>query len=325
MASRFRFGHPPGGGGRRRRLRRFLFRHQAHEDVLQAHAHGPHLEQAEAGAHDGGGQLAAHVGALLAVHLEHRRAVLGVGHVHADHPAHALQRPLHVPGRALRLHVHRDHAVHPLGERLRRVDGHHLALVDDHHLLARLRHLGQDVRAEDDGVRAGELANELPRLDDLLGVEARRGLVEHQHLGVVDDGLREAHALPVALREAAALPVGHVGHPGALHHLVHATADVLAHALDLGDKRQVLANRHVGVERRRLGQVARAPLGLDGLLEHVVAGHGGGAGRGGHVARDDAHRRGLAGAVGAQEPKDLARLGAEAHVIDGREGAVAFR
>ena len=75
-------------------------------------------------------------------------------------------------------------------------------------------------------MRAAELANQLPGLDDLLRVEPGGRLVEDQHVGVVDDGLRQPDALPVALRELAAVAVGHVGHPGLLHHLVDAARDL---------------------------------------------------------------------------------------------------
>ena len=44
---------------------------------------------------------------------------------------------------------------------------------------------------------------QLAGLDDLLGVEAGGGLVEDQDVGVVDDGLGEADALPVAFGELA--------------------------------------------------------------------------------------------------------------------------
>ena len=50
---------------------------------------------------------------------------------------------------------------------------------------------------------AGELLDELPRFDDLLGVEAGGRLVEDEDVGVVDQRLREADALLVALREPA--------------------------------------------------------------------------------------------------------------------------
>ena len=43
-------------------------------------------------------------------------------------------------------------------------------------------------------------------------------LVEDQHFGVVDERLRQADALPVALRELAAVAVRHVGDVRALHH-----------------------------------------------------------------------------------------------------------
>ena len=85
-----------------------------------------------------------------------------------------------------------------------RVDRDDLALVDDHHALAGLRDLGQDVRAQDDGVRARQPLDEVAGLHDLLRVEAGGRLVEDQDLGVVQDRLRQPDALPVALRELAA-------------------------------------------------------------------------------------------------------------------------
>ena len=47
------------------------------------------------------------------------------------------------------------------------------------------------------------LLDQLAGLDDLLGVEARRRLVQDQHVRVVEDGLGEADALAVALGELA--------------------------------------------------------------------------------------------------------------------------
>ena len=56
------------GGGRRRR-RAFLGRH-LQEDLLQAHAHRPQLQQPPAARDDGAGDVAADVGAALALHFE---------------------------------------------------------------------------------------------------------------------------------------------------------------------------------------------------------------------------------------------------------------
>ena len=55
-----------------------------------------------------------------------------------------------------------------------------------------------------------------------LRVEADRRLVEDQHLGIAEERLGEAHALPVALGELADEPVLHVGDEAPLHHLADA-------------------------------------------------------------------------------------------------------
>ena len=69
---------------------------------------------------------------------------------------------------------------------------------------------------------AAELANQLAGLDALLRVEAGGRLVEDEDVGVVDDGLGEPDALPIALGQLGAVAGGHVGHPRLLHRLVDA-------------------------------------------------------------------------------------------------------
>ena len=147
--------------------------------------------------------LAADVGAALALHLES-----------VDRPAGPTTTTRVTPGIAASTGAASapcastctysvSAPLQPRGQVLRRVDGDDPALVDDDDALAGLRDLGKDVRAEDDRVVAGEAANQLARLDDLLRVEARGRLVEDQHLRVVNQRLGEADALPVALRELA--------------------------------------------------------------------------------------------------------------------------
>ena len=79
----------------------------------------------------------------------------------------------------------------------------HLALVDDDDLLAGLLHLGQNVRAENDGVVAGETFDQIACFVDLLGIESCGRLVEDQHIGIVNDRLRQPDALAIAFRELA--------------------------------------------------------------------------------------------------------------------------
>ena len=110
----------------------------------------------------------------------------------------------------------------PAGQVLGRVLGDHPALVDDHHPAAGHRDLGQDVGREHDRVAAGERADQLAGLDDLLRVEAGRRLVEDQHVGVVQDRLGEADALPVALRQLVDQRRLHVADPALLDRVVDA-------------------------------------------------------------------------------------------------------
>ena len=86
---------------------------------------------------------------------------------------------------------------------LHRIGGHHLAFVDDDHLLAGLLDFRQDVGAQNDGVIAGKALDQIARLVDLLGVETRGRLVENQYVGIVNDGLRQADALAITLGKLA--------------------------------------------------------------------------------------------------------------------------
>ena len=70
-----------------------------------------------------------------------------------------------------------------------RIRRYQLSLVDDDDLLAGLLHFGQDVRAEEDGVVAGQALDKIAGFIDLLGVEARRRFIENQHVRVVNDWL----------------------------------------------------------------------------------------------------------------------------------------
>ena len=146
--------------------------------------------------------------ALQAFHLEGQLAVLGIFQHHAADAGDLLQALLHVAGVGAAvggLHFQRDGfgAAQPVGEVGHRIDGHQLALADDDDALAGVLHFAEDVGAENDGVVAGEVLQQLADFDDLLGVEAGSGLIEDQHIGVVDDGLRQADALAVAFGKLA--------------------------------------------------------------------------------------------------------------------------
>jgi hypothetical protein len=172
----------------------------------------------------------------------------------------------------------------------------------------------------------GEAPNQIARLDDLLGVEAGGRLVENQHVRVVNQRLRQPDALPVPLGEPPAVPVRHVGDPRALHHgrdalLALARRDTL----DLGHEVQVLAHAHVGIERRRFREVAGPPLGVEGMIEHVEAGHHRASLGRRHVTGQDPHGRRFSGAVGPQKAENLPFFDAKADVVHRSEPAVSLR
>jgi len=182
------------------------------------------------------------------------------------------------------------------------------------------------VRAEDDGVIAAETFDEAAGLDDLFRVQAGRGLVEDQHFGVVKQRLSKADSLSIPLRELRAMPLRDVGDLCPLHHVAQSRrAFGPRHTFDACTEGEVVEHCHIGVEGRRLWQVAGPALCLDRLLEHVIARDDGLSIRRGHVSREDAHRGGLARAVRSEEPENLSALSLEAHVVDGRDGTVPLR
>src|SRR5262249_5182707 len=137
------------------------------------------------------------------------------------------------------------------GEIFRRVDGFEFPLIDDDDELARGGDLGQDVGAENDGVLAGKVVDELAGLDDLLGVEAGGGLIEDQNVRVVNERLSEAHALAISARELADEFVTDVTESTTLGDLVHAAAEVgFRDALDSAGELEVFVDLHFGIERR---------------------------------------------------------------------------
>jgi hypothetical protein len=87
-------------------------------------------------------------------------------------------------------------------------------------------------------------------------------------------------------------------------------------ALDRRAELEVLPHPHLHVERVRFRKIADAAADLGGLAEAVEAGDAGGAARRRNVAGEDAHRRRLAGAVGAEEADDLALADLERYVLE---------
>ncbi len=198
--------------------------------------------------------------------------------------------------------------------------GHDAALADHDQVVGDDLDLVEEVAGEQHGAAlVGVPAEQVAHPADAGRVEAVGGLVEDQHLRVADEGGRDAEALAhaegVVADPAARLLVGEADDG---EHLVDPALRHPHRALGQGED---LAAGAAGVLRGGVQQHADLTPRV-GQLGEVAAEDGGLAGGRGGEPDHDAHGRGLAGAVGAQEAGDPAGLGGERHVVDGPEAAV---
>ena len=189
------------------------------EDVFEAHAHRPQLEQAPAArrrrrAPDRGGRRGRVSLSTSKPTTPSRRSASATRVT----PATRAERAGRVGAARVDLHVQRLRAAQPRRQVVGRVDG------DDRPLLmmttrwqvcetsGRMCVLRMMVWSPASSLISWRVSM------ICFGIEAGGRLVEDQHVGVVDERLRQADALPVALRQLGAEAVRHVGDPRALHH-----------------------------------------------------------------------------------------------------------
>ena len=159
--------------------------------------------------------------------------------------------------------------------------------------------------------------------DDLRRVQADRGLIQNDQLRAAQKSLRNAHALAVALGQAADEPGHHLIQPGAPGGLLHLLAALgFFDPLELGRKVQIFLHGHFRVQRRLLRQVAHTGFGLLRLLRQGKSCHLHFPAGGGQVAGQDVHNGGFARAVGAQQPIHLPVRHGKGQIPDGRMAAV---
>ena len=217
------------------------------------------------------------------------------------------------------------YAAQPRCQILRPVHGDNLSLVNDYHPLANHAHFRQDVRAQNQGMLAAEVLNQLPRLHHLNWVDADCRLVQHQHVRLMQYRLRDAHSLPKSLRQLAYVRRAVFLEPANLYDFVRPPAYVVrGHPTNLAHKPKILAHLHVRVQRHGLRQVANMPPGVQRLVHYIVSGDGRGAFGRRVESGDYLHRCGLARAVRPQEAQNLTLLDTERNIRNGREVSVVF-
>ena len=181
------------------------------------------------------------------------------------------------------------------------------------------------MRGQDDGALATHASNQLAELGGLFRVQPDGGFVEDQHLGVVQQGLRQADALPVAFGQRPYVHAGDRTEGEFLHDAVDAVGPIrAAQALQLADEVEIAADFHLGIQGNVLRHVAQPTADGEGLAQHAVAGHLGRARCGRQDAGQNAHGRRFAGPVRPEQSDDLAGGDGETHVRNGAEGPVQF-
>lgn len=215
-------------------------------------------------------------------------------------------------------------AIRSLPDLLERIVGHHMSLMDDDHPLADRFHLGEDMGGEEDGLILSLLTNDLPDLEDLVRVETGGGFVEDQHVGVVEEGGGQTHALFVSFGQGAD-PL--VGLPRQTHHSDHfldAGAE-RSQVMRLADELQVLPYIEVVIKWIQFGEISDFFSDLERVVGHVVAAYLNRTGVGRQVSGDHFEGGGFACAVGAQEAYDLSAVHLKGDPVHRCLGAKAFR
>ena len=166
-----------------------------------------------------------------------------------------------------------------------------------------LGHFGQQMAGDQHRATGGGVAaHEVAQPADPFGVETVGGLVQHEDLGLPEQGGGEPEPLTHAQREAADASPGDPGQGDVGEHLVD---PIVGQTGGGGEDAQVLAGPAPGMEAGRLEHGADV---TDRLVEVAVwlTVDGCRAGRRGDQPEQHPQGRGLPGAVGAEEPDDPA-------------------
>ena len=212
-------------------------------------------------------------------------------------------------------------------EFLARAHGHEPALMDDadavRHFLGHAELVGGE---KDRHPLQGALLEDVLHHARVMRIEAHHWLVDHKHLGIVQQRGGDGDPLAGAVGEAFHGLAQIRFEVEARDELARGGFDVLLrHAEQLPDETEEFPGRELFVEEREVGHVGEAAAHLQGLGLHIMAGHQDATGRGFDQAGDHLDRGGLAGGVGAQHGKELPALHREGHVVDGGEVAKALR
>src|SRR5882762_9461364 len=198
-----------------------------------------------------------------------------------------------------------------------------LARLDDTDGVAELFDFAHDVGGEDDSLAViATFADE--RGDGAGGhdIEAVGRLVEDHHRGVVNQCAGDGGFLHHSGGELVAAAVAETVHVQAIEDVVDAFFQRgFVEAVEAAEVFNKFLGGKPAIEGRGGGEEADVGADLFRLLDDVVPADPGSAVGGLEDGGEHAKRGGFAGAIGAQEAVNLARLAGEADVVDGADFA----
>src|SRR5438552_7082894 len=172
-------------------------------------------------------------------------------------------------------------------------------------------------RQEDSHPLLVEPAEVVPHRGAVLGIQAGRGLVEEQHLGMRNKGHREVQALAHSARVGPGAAVRRLFEVNRLQHLRDSPVPLLLREMiERALEAQVLSTRKFVVNPDFLGRISYDLADAGGILVYVDPVHKRGARRLLDERRDHLDRGGLPRSVRAEESENLAAADLERYSID---------
>ena len=199
-----------------------------------------------------------------------------------------------------------------------RSTGYERTVVDDEQPGAGGFHLLHDVGTEQHRTLLAQFGHQVPDVDPLVGVEPFRGLIENQDLGMVKDGSRESHSLPVSFRQLRNRAKKHLADARLVDRIGDGGPRLgPGEQTQLRGVLQVFRDQHLFIEWIGLRQISQALLGGGEILadRHLVV-------QNATLIRLERtgkhpHSRGLARAVGSEESHHLAPMHLEVEISYG--------
>jgi len=213
-----------------------------------------------------------------------------------------------------------------LPQRLDRARVDDSAAVQDLNAVTHGLHFGQNVRGQDDAVVALELADQAADLADLVRIEADGGLIEDDYIRAMDDGLGDTDPLLIAFGQRGDHAPPHIDQATALLCTHDGLGELpVRNPMQACCETEEFVHPQFSIQGRDLGKITDAGFRRRWMLQQVDAADADAARTRCQIAREHLHGRGLAGAVGTQQPEHLAAPQLQIEAAHGRCTAEAAR